>query len=119
MSSTPPEANEGFFSSLFDLSFTRFVTARVVSVLYVLMLIILVLVYVIFAISFFSSGRTGLGVAWLLILGPLFLLLYTLLYRVIFELLVVIFRIYENTRDQLELTRRATTSAPPPVPPEA
>ena len=120
------ESQKGFFGALLDLSFTSFVTTRVVKVLYVLTLVLLVIGYVVIAIAIFSGGEevatigpdgeiamtdgggnTGLGIAWLLIIGPLLLFLYTLLYRVIYELIIVVFRIYENTRDQLELTRRA------------
>jgi hypothetical protein len=39
------------------------------------------------------------------VLGPLFLFFYTLAYRVVFELVIVLFRIFENTRDQLALAR--------------
>ena len=131
MSSTPPQANRGVLRDLFDLSFTRFVTARVIRILYVLTLIMLVLAYVGIAIVIFSGGgtqvtldgevvesggNTGLGVLWLLVLGPLFLLLYTLAYRVFFEVLIVIFRIYENTRDQLEVTRSSASPSPTAAP---
>jgi hypothetical protein len=116
---------KGFFRSLFDLSFTEFVTTRVIKVLYVLTLVLLVIGYLGIAIVIFtggqdvatfdettgeftteSEGSVGLGLLWLVLIGPLLLFLYTLLYRVFYELLIVVFRIYENTRDQLELTRR-------------
>lgn len=125
----------GFIGSLFDLSFTSFVTTRVVKVLYVLTIVVLVIGYIVIAVAIFSGGgdrmaidsngnltrtgggNTGFGILWLLILGPLLLFLYTLLYRVIYEFVIVVFRIYENTSDQLELTRRAmggTPGSPPP-----
>jgi hypothetical protein len=116
---------KGFLGSLFDLSFTEFVTTRVIKVLYVLTLVLLVIGYLGIAVVIFtggqevttfdetsgeltteSDGSVGLGLLWLVIIGPLLLFLYTLLYRVFYELLIVVFRIYENTRDQLELTRR-------------
>ncbi len=128
---------KGFIGSLFDLSFTSFVTTRVIKVLYVLTLVVLVLVYIGVAVAAFSGGEeintvgsdgqvttiggegnTAFGIVWLLILGPLMLLLYTLLYRVVFEFIIVVFRIQENTRDQLELARRAVgPQAPPPTEP--
>jgi Domain of unknown function (DUF4282) len=135
----------GFFGSLFDLSFTSFVTTKLIKVLYVLSLVILAIAYVVIAIAFFTSGggdsvtigddgsfetdsggSTALGLLWLFVLGPLFLFFYTLAYRVLFELVVVLFRIFENTRDQLAVTRAAwpAAAAPPsagdgesPVPP--
>jgi hypothetical protein len=126
---------KGFLGSLFDLSFTEFVTTRVVKVLYILTLVLLVLGYLGIAVALFtggqevaridpgtgqitteSEGNAGLGLLWLLLIGPLLLFLYTLLYRVFYELLIVVFRIYENTRDQLELTRRGAGQAPPAAP---
>ncbi|HXE45126.1 MAG TPA: DUF4282 domain-containing protein [Conexibacter sp.] len=126
---------KGFFGSLFDLSFTSFVTTKLVKVLYVLSLVILGIAYAVIAIAFFSSGgdsvtvgadgnlqshsggHTDLGLLWLFVFGPLFLFFYTLLYRVFFELVIVLFRIFENTRDQLTVTRAAWPEAAPPAPP--
>jgi Domain of unknown function (DUF4282) len=131
MSTSSPATERGFFRDLFDFSFTRLVTPRLVRVLYAITLALLVLVYIGIAIAIFSGGggsefdvvdgrlvrsesegNTGLGILWLLVLGPIALFLYTLLYRVFFEILVVFFRIYENTRDQLALTRTQSASAP-------
>jgi Domain of unknown function (DUF4282) len=127
-----------FFGSLFDLSFSSFITIRLVKVLYVLTLILLALAYVAIAIALFAggdqdatsigvdgtietsdddSGNVVLGVLWLLIFGPLLMLFYVLFYRVIFELIVVVFRIFENTRDQLALTRDARPGDAPAGPP--
>lgn len=125
----------GFFGSLLDLSFTSFVTTKLIKVLYVLSLVLLAIAYVVIAIALFSSGggdsftvgddgtfqadsggNTGLGLLWLFVLGPLFLFFYTLLYRVFFELVVVLFRIFENTRDQLAVTRAAWPAAAAPAP---
>jgi hypothetical protein len=123
---------KGFLGALFDLSFTEFITTRVVKVLYVLTLVLLVIGYIAIAVAIFipderatsinfngdvvttdDGGNVGLGVLWLVLIGPLLLFLYTLLYRVFYELIIVVFRIYENTRDQVELTRRAVERDPP------
>ena len=119
-----------FFASLFDMTFTSFVTPRVIRVLYIITLVLLAIAYVVIAVAIFAGGsgtmhmntdgstyttggggNAGLGVLWLLVLGPLFLLLYTLIYRVVFELITVFFRIYENTRDQLALDRELNPEA--------
>lgn len=119
-----------FISSLFDMTFTSFVTPRVIRVLYMVTLVLIAIAYVVIAVAIFAGGsgtvhmnmdgstyetggggNAGLGVLWLLVLGPLFMLLYTLIYRVLFELITVFFRIYENTRDQLELGREANPEA--------
>jgi hypothetical protein len=131
--------NRGFFGSLFDLSFSSFITIRLVKLLYILTLILLGLAYIAIAIAIFSGGddqvafnaagelettdgggNAALGVIWLLVLGPLLLFFYLLLYRVLFELIVVVFRIFENTRDQLALARGDArpddaAAGPPPV----
>lgn len=120
----------GFFGSLLDLSFTSFVTTKLIKVLYVLSLVLLALLYVVVAIALFTSGggesvsfgddgtlqtsgggSAGLGLLWLFIIGPLLVFFYTLAYRVVFELVIVLFRIYENSRDLLAVTR-AGMSAP-------
>ena len=117
--------DKGFFASLFDLSFTHFVTTKLVKVLFVLSLIGLVITYFVFAVAIFNAGEetcsygtctgggggTGLGLLWVFVIGPLFLFFYTLLYRVVCELLVVVFRIFENSRDQLAVLRAANPQA--------
>ncbi|MBJ7519978.1 MAG: DUF4282 domain-containing protein [Solirubrobacteraceae bacterium] len=127
---------KGFFGSLFDLSFSSFVTTKVIKVLYVLSLVLLVLAYIAIAVALFtggssspdyygdgfytdSGGSPALGLLWLFVGGPLMLFFYTLFYRVVFELIIVVFRIFENTRDQLELMRAAQPAAggPPLAPP--
>lgn len=109
----------GFFGSLFDLSFTSFVTTKLIKVLYVLSLVILGISYLFITIGLLAGDSAALGILWLLVIGPLFLFFYTLLYRVVFELVVVLFRIFENTRDQLAVTRASLGNGAPsaPVPP--
>ena len=78
------EDRKGFFGALLDLSFTSFVTTRVVKVLYVLTIVLLVIAYAGIAIAIFSGGdevarldengqittsddggNVGLGIFWL------------------------------------------------------
>ncbi len=51
------EARKGFFGALLDLSFTTFVTTRVVKVLYVLTIVLLLIAYAGIAIAIFSGGE--------------------------------------------------------------
>jgi len=113
--------------SLFDLSFTSFVTTRLMKVLYVAGQVLATVAYALIAHALFSAGEsatvagdpwqgqsgggTGLAVAWLLVIGPLFLLLHAIVSRVLCELVVVLFRIHEHTRDQLAITREAWAPA--------
>ncbi len=89
--------NKGFFGALFDLSFSEFITTKLIKVLYILLLIVLVLGYVGLVISGFSNGA-GTGLLMMFIVGPIGVLLYLILIRVYLELIMVIFRIEENTR---------------------
>ncbi len=121
---------KGFIKSLFDISFTSFVTPRVVKFLYIVTLVILAIAYVGIAIAIFSGGDSGVqmdyngnayesggggnagfGVFWLLVLGPLMFILYTLIYRVFFELVIVIFRIYQNSSERLAIARELNPEA--------
>lgn len=94
-----------FFAALFDLSFTNFVTTKLIKILYVITLALLVLGYLMIGLSALAGDQAGVGILWLLIIGPVLLFFYTLLYRVVFEIIVVIFRIFENSRDELALQR--------------
>lgn len=135
---TSTDKARGFVASLLDLSFTEFITTRLVKVLYVLTLVGIVILYLVIAVAIFSSGDTAtsvdgsgnlvtsssggdtaFGVLWLLVLGPLAVFLYTLLYRVFFELVIVIFRIFELNREQTELLRRMAPGDQAPASPPA
>jgi hypothetical protein len=94
-------ATQGFVSSLFDFSFTSFVTPKVIKVLYALIMIgvgLLVLGFVIFCFRV----NAGLGAIALIILGPVYFLVTMAFYRVVLEFFMVTFRIYE----ELHLIRR-------------
>ena len=124
--------DKGFFASLFDLSFKNFVTPKLIKILFIISLAILAIGYIWIAIAIFTGGGgyevsadgtleeeggdTALGILWLLVLGPIALFFYTLLYRVFFELIIVLFRIFENSRDQVALLRAAFPDASRQVP---
>jgi hypothetical protein len=96
---------KGFFASLFDFSFTSFVTTKLIKFLYVLGILLAALGGLFLIITAFSQGvLPGLGA---LIIAPLFLLLGIMYLRVILEVLIVIFRISENTA---EIARRGRTT---------
>lgn len=98
------EQKKGFFGALFDLSFSEFVTTRVIKVLYVLGIILAILVALGFIVSGFTQS-VGLGIVFV-ILSPLIFLLYTILTRIWLEIVIVVFRIAENTREIAEQGRR-------------
>jgi hypothetical protein len=85
--------NPGFFGRLFDMSMTRFITPSLVKILFIVAIVV-------------QSLYALVALAWVLDNGPTFLVLgipvmwfIGVLYsRVIAELIVVFFRIEENTR---------------------
>ncbi|MGQ9589738.1 MAG: DUF4282 domain-containing protein [Planctomycetota bacterium] len=85
---------KGFLQTLFDLSFREFVTTRIVQILYVLGILAAALV----ALAMFVAGlaRGGAGIL-AIVLAPLYFVLSVICIRVWLELVIVIFRISENT----------------------
>jgi hypothetical protein len=102
--------NRGFFSSLFDLSFTSFITTKIIKVIYVLTLIGIGMVALVFIVGAFRDS-VGLGVFVLLIGAPIGALIYTIYARVILEFIIQVFRISELLRDQNTLQRAAFSAA--------
>lgn len=80
---------------LFDLSFSEFVTTRVIKLLFLLGVVFAGLGTLVIIVSGFSAG-IGRGLISLII-SPLVFLLYVLGARIWCEMIIVIFRIAENT----------------------
>lgn len=94
-----------FLTALFDVSFSSFITARVVRVLYVVGLLLAGLTAIMMlGIGFGQGIVTGI---LMLIVAPLVFLLAAMYLRVTLELLIVVFRISDN------VAHIADRSAPP------
>ena len=106
---------KGFFGSLFDISFSSFITTKIIKVLYVLSLIVIGLFALGLVISAFAQSA-GLGIVVLLIVAPLGALLYAIYTRVVLEVLIAIFRIMESNFELVRLQRSALAGAAPPPP---
>ncbi len=91
-----PTTQAGFFQALFDLSFSEFITTRIIKVLYILAIIVVGLFALVFFLGMATRGVAGLIVG--LIVAPLLFLLYVIVTRVWLELIMVIFRIADHTR---------------------
>ena len=89
---------KGFFGSLFDYSFSSFVTPRIIKVLYVLATILISL-WTLFLDRRRLQRVRGAGGAMLLIGGPLFFLFSMIYARVFLELVIVFFRINGNVQE--------------------
>jgi len=87
--------NKSFFAILFDLSFTIFVTTRIIKFLFVLGVVASGLWAVALFLGFAQRGFFGFLAA--LIVTPIAFFLGVLASRIYTELLIVMFRIAENT----------------------
>lgn len=103
----PISADEakGFLSALFDLSFTSFVTTKLIKVLFVLLIVICALMALGIAASGFNQG-TGTGVLALVIIAPIVFFLGVIYSRVLLEIIIVIFRMAEHLAEIAEQGRR-------------
>ncbi|GAA2744971.1 hypothetical protein GCM10009868_24730 [Terrabacter aerolatus] len=101
MSSIPDPAREGagFFTALFDFSFTNFVTPILVRFVYLLATVALVASWLIFVIIAFSQG-VGSGLA-ALILGPIFVVIYLAVIRMTLEFYLSVVRMSEDIHKRL------------------
>jgi Domain of unknown function (DUF4282) len=95
---------KGFLGSLFDFSFTSLVTPKIVKVLYILFTIWTALIGLSILVIGFKTGGVAGGLFTLIIVEPIFVLLTLGIYRVVLELFMVVFRIYEETKKIRENT---------------
>lgn len=87
---------KGFLGSLFDFSFTSFVTLRFLRVIYALLVVLILLAGLAFFIAGLASGEAA-GIAGAFIVVPLATLLYLVFARIYMEIIALFFRIGENT----------------------
>ena len=88
---------KGFFAALFDLSFSEFITTKLIKVLYILLLVLIAIGYVVAVITGFADSF-GQGLL-MLVVGAIGAFLYVILARVWMEIIIVLFRIAENTSE--------------------
>lgn len=91
------EQTRGFFGQLFDFSFTAFITTKIIKVLYGLAIFFAAAIAIVGIVGAFSESAVAGGV--LLVLSPVWLLLYVVVARVMLEIVVVMFRIAEHVGD--------------------
>ncbi len=85
----------GLVSSLFDFSFTDFITSRLIKILYVILLIGIGIVSLLMFIGGLSQGG-AVGYFMAFILMPIYLVIAVLYARIMCELLIIFFRISET-----------------------
>jgi len=87
--------NKGLFQTLFDFSFSEFVTTRLIKVLFIIGIAVAAIAsLVLLGKAFSDSFLSGL---FMLVLSPVIFLVYVLFARVWCEMIIVVFRIAENT----------------------
>ena len=108
------EEEKGFWASLFDFSFSYFITQQIVALIYGIGIVVgflVMLVYMLGAVGVTVAGSVagvrqagGVGIL-MVILAPLGFFLYVVVLRLYLELIVVLFRIAANTREVAVNTR--------------
>ncbi len=85
-----------FFKSLFDMSFDEFITTKIIKILYIISIIGSGIIGLMIILSGFATNSGAMGV-FFLILGPVVAFINIIVSRVWLELIMVIFKIAENT----------------------
>jgi len=104
---------KGFLATIFDFSFTEFVTTKVIKFLLGLAMVVNVIFTIMFIVGGFSNS-TLQGIVFL-ILSPVIYLILMLFSRIYLELIIVIFRIAENLikiRENLGSQQSGAAGAP-------
>jgi len=94
--------DKGFLGTLFDFSFSEFITTKVIKFILGLAMVVNAILTIGVIVGAFRVGWLG-GIV-VLILSPLIYLIMMLISRIYLELIIVIFRIAENLiaiRDKL------------------
>jgi len=86
-----------FIQTLFDFSFSEFVTTKIVKILYGIGILFATLGALAMIVRGFGDSF-GKGLIFLLI-SPIVFIIYTIFARVVLETIIVLFRIAENVKD--------------------
>lgn len=89
---------KSFFSSLFDYSFSSYITPKMIRVLYVLTTIVVVLWTLAIVFVAFKAS-TAAGILTLVIFGPIIFVITMIYVRVGLELLMAFFRIHGDVEE--------------------
>ena len=105
VSAAAVSTSRGFFGSLFDLSFTNFVTTKVIKFLFVLAIILAALA-AIGMIAFSNNPYSNVPPAFVIIFAPIVFFVYVLLAGVWMEIIIVMFRMAEHLAEIAQQGRK-------------
>ena len=88
---------KGFFGSLFDYSFSSYITPRIIKVLYVLATVLVALWTLVIVLAAFRVS-SGAGILTLLIIGPIYFVITMIWVRVSLEVISA-FRIHGDVQE--------------------
>ena len=100
-----PVAERGFFARLFDFSFESFITPTIIRILFIIYIVAVGLGALIAVIAAFTQS-TLYGILTLLVLAPIGAFLYILMGRVWLEIIIILFRIHDNTEQMALAAKR-------------
>jgi hypothetical protein len=105
---------KGFFGSLFDYSFSSYITPKIIKVLYVLATVLVALwTLVIILLAFRASS--ALGILALIIGGPIYFVIAMIGVRVTLEFLSAFFRIHGDVQEINQLVGGNSVASVPPL----
>ncbi len=90
-----------FLPALFDLSFSQFITVKIVKILFIIAIVLAAIMAIMVLVSGLASGSVVGGLIGI-VLTPIAFLLYVLGARIWLELILVVFRIAENTQKMVD-----------------
>ncbi len=99
----------GFFGALLDFRFNRFVTPTITRAVYALLAVFIVLWYLVIAVAAFDAD-VAFGVLWLLVIGPITVLVAFAMTRMMLELYLSVVRVGQDVRD---IKERESGGTPP------
>jgi hypothetical protein len=107
---------KGFFSSLFDYSFSSFIAPKIIKILYGIVTVLIALWTLGLVLVAFQLSSTA-GILTLLIIGPVYFLLSMIWARVLLEILSAFFHIHNDVQ-AINLRTAGAAAAPAPPSPE-
>jgi ABC-type uncharacterized transport system permease subunit len=94
------ETPQGFFTTLFDFSFSEFIVPKIVKILFGLGILGAAIMSLTMIVKGFNAGV--LAGLLMIILSPVFFVIGVILARVYLEVIMVLFRIADNTTKMVQ-----------------